>query len=439
MRSEQNLSFKFLRTVLLIGTASLIGCAGKDITQTIVRIDNTDIEAIKSMFGCSTTVRAWRYNADNKTIAEVYTPDASGQLIIPVQGKTLSWGWGIRVGDRNCFPIPVALIATHIDQPVLAERKILDEEERGHYFRSYPVERPDPGFAFNWGNLTVTGVSVPTPTIAVQNKFGSLGRAELLPVDANKTVEIPLRSQPDQYGNLGPLIWVSEAKSDGELTRYGFISQPGFINRSVFAELTLNLDYEYAHIPWEIVSNNPNPANGEILISGDQSGPMAATHVLGGHPFGEIAVPTMLPETNYTLRYDYTSGVGACTLVADYGNSLPDKINLNVEPLSITDANFDTVNNRVEWQIEQSSGAQTQLFLAESFVWQWLATAPSSNQSWDLPRLPKEILNSLELKSLGVFSHTVEMTVVPNGSTGFNSNFKTQCKVTMPSPVSVIE
>ncbi len=439
MRSKQILSLRILQVVMLIGTAGLNGCAGKDITQTIVRIDNTDIEAIKSMFGCSTTVRAWRYNADNKTIAEVYTPDASGQLIIPVQGKTLSWGWGIRVGDRNCFPIPVALIATHFDQPVLAERKILDEEERGHYFRSFPVERPDPGFAFNWGNLTVTGVSVPTPTIAVQNKFGSLGRAELLPVGANKSVEIPLRSQPDQYGNLGPLIWVSEAKSDGEPTRYGFISNPGYINRSVFAELTLNLDYEYARIPWEVTSNNLNPANGEILISGDQSGPMAATHVLGGHSFGEIAVPTLLPETHYTLRYDYTSGVAACTLLADYGNKLPDKINLNSDPLSIPDAKFDALNNRVDWQVEQGSGAQTQLFLAESFVWQWLATAPSSNQSWDLPQLPKVILTSSELKSLGLFSNTVEMTVVPNGLTGSNSNLKTQCKVTMPSPVSVIE
>lgn len=426
-----------LKTAAILGIFCLQGCGGKGISQTTISIDSKDIDDIKSIFRGAggpypnLTIRVWRYNTDNKTIAEVYTPDGSGQVIIPLQSGTLSWGWGIRVGDSRDYPIPVAVIATHFDQPVLAARRILDEDERAYYFRNYGPERPDPGYSFNWAALTLTGVSVPTPSVVVQNQFGGLGHADMLPVSANNSVEIQLYSQPDQYGSLGPFIWASESTSAGEPTRYGFIPHPGYVSSNSFTALTLNLDYQYASIPWEIISNNTTPSEGVISINGDQSGRMATAKIPGDNRQGKIAVPTQLPETDYTLTYDYTAGLGACKLTEKYGKTLPQKINLNLEPLGILDANLDLVNNRVDWQVEQNATAEVELFLSQSYLWQWLATAPSSLKSWNLPRLPKEIITSSELKTLNVLSHPFNLTVHPKKISGLDSISSTYCRLLM--------
>lgn len=428
-----------LKTAAFLGMFCLQACGGKEISQTTISIDSKDLDSIKSIFrGVSgpypeLTIRVWRYNSDNKTIAEVYTPDDSGRVTIPLKGNTLSWGWGIRVGNSLDYPIPVAAIATHFDQPALAERQMLNEDEKEHMFRRSFSERPDPGISFNWATLILTGVSVATPTVAVQNQFGSLGQASMLPVSADNTVELPLWSQPDQYGNLGPFIWASEWTSAGVPTRYGYIPNPGPISSSSLKALRLNFDYHYTSIPWAISSENLTPLNGVISIDGEQSGRMARATIRDDIRQGFIAVPTQLPETDYTLRFDYTAGAGACTLTTHYNDTLPQKIDLNLEPLSIVGAQLDAANNRIDWQIEQAASAEVELFFSRFILFQWLATAPSSHKSWTVPQIPKALLTSADLKKADIFLDPINMVAQPKKIAGLGNSASTNCSLWLPN------
>jgi hypothetical protein len=103
-----------------------------------------------------------------------------------------------------------------------------------------------------------------------------------------------------------------------------------------------------------------------------------------------VAVPTQLPETDYTLTYAYTAGIGACTLTEQYGKILPRKIDLNLEPISIVDAKLDVAYSRVDRQIEQNAATEVDLFFAQSYLWQWLATAPSALNHGSCREYPKK-------------------------------------------------
>ena len=98
-----------------VAATLLASCEGNGYYQMMVQFDSQTMGQLNA--NSENKLSVWRYQADNKTIAQYYTPDSQGRVYINSATNTVSWGWAGRIVN-TAYPGGITRILRTLMKPL---------------------------------------------------------------------------------------------------------------------------------------------------------------------------------------------------------------------------------------------------------------------------------------------------------------------------------
>ncbi|MFO1367868.1 MAG: hypothetical protein U1F46_02660 [Marinagarivorans sp.] len=405
-----------------VAATLLASCEGNGYYQMMVQFDSQTMWQLNA--NGENKLSVWRYQADNKTIAQYYTPDSQGRVYINSATNTVSWGWAGRIVN-TAYPGGITYIFTHFNETTRPERAAITQEEALAISQARTLRE---GIAFetleDLNDVSVQDVRT-TADSAPPRDYGPI----ILKDFPSNTNKITLSAGGQELAIANPkanstsvaiaristaYIGVSAVAFDDQGKKIAFAQATlPYLAQDDMKGLSLSVNNPYVSTPWQFNPKEGAGTNGTLAVTSNFWGDIGITRI-DGDASGFIELAATTTADNYSLNYSYQQGVSLCYFTQELGSSLPNPIEINRPNIAIMDAKNDPLKGVISWQPEPHFKADLFILMAQRNT-TWLATTKNDQNTWQIPDVPSEflqltkaqIMDEASLSTIAVDNHAM--------------------------------